>query len=575
MKSLVTKINIFNAICLVLCVGYLYAFFNSISPFWFNPEWTTDDALQQVYPFYEAITPGRYSGDLITEVMVGYLAPLHYWMSYLITKLTKDPIMMSHWIMLIQVITTLGFFFLLVRKLSAFGPACLAVLWMVHTRTFMQRITGGLPRGWAATVLVAFLYFLIKKNHKAILITLFLGCLLHPPSTLVAAFTYGIYLLISVINKKTRAEFLKPLVVLLVLSPVYIFTTYSIVKRPEHVGQMITYDEAIKSPQMLKPHGRFPFLPHTELTKELKMFAYQPFNHRLAQVNRNAKKYIPYIFITILLVLLAYGVRKNRKIFPLELAAYFISVSIIYLLSRPLAFNLYVPDRHLQQPLTIFWIAAFLVLLWRLFSTKSNSANGYSSNKPTLLLSVSLIILSAMVFLGNGHGFYGSANFNYSLYKKGRAFAWLKKFSPEDSLVAGHPQHLDAVMLFSNRKGYATYETAHPFYPKYFDEMLRRHKISLKAHYAKTLQEVYDLLAPERIDYFVFSKQRFYPDRLEKEEYFEPLRPMVKELASRHYSDYAYKHMPAQVDLEKAPFMVFKDDQSAVVDVKKLGEYLK
>jgi hypothetical protein len=53
----------------MLCYGYL--FYDSIRPYWFHRGWTTDDALQQVFPFHEVVQPGVFTGDLITEVMSG------------------------------------------------------------------------------------------------------------------------------------------------------------------------------------------------------------------------------------------------------------------------------------------------------------------------------------------------------------------------------------------------------------------------------------------------------------------------------------------------------------------------
>lgn len=573
-----SKIN--QGLFFLCTLAYLCAYIWDISPYWFNPEWVTDDALQQIYPFHKVYSPALFQGDLITEVMEGYLAPLHYWISYGITRLTGDAIMMSHWVMLIQLVLALSFFFLLVKKHTAFMPACFALIWLVHTRTFMQRITGGLPRGWAAPLLCAFLYFLSTKNHKAILVTLFTGCILNPPATVIAAFCYGLYLVWEVVfgDRQTadgrqqtvyppkpwrrRADSrsrIKPLLILLALSPVYIFTVFQVVKRPESVGQMVTYEQALKMPEMRRPYGRFPFVPLLDVVTEIQMYAFQPFRHRLVDKDNFFKSYGQVTFLGILLILLIIFLYKKEKI-PLVWSNYFLSILIIYFLSREFAFYLYVPNRHLQQPLTIFWIGIFTVLIWKIFQNKSAFA---------------FIALGILIFLSNGHGFYGTSNFNYSLYKKGKVFAWLNKNTQEKDLIAGHPQHIDGTMLFARRRAYATYETAHPFYPKYFKEMLRRHTISLKAHYAKNLEEVYNLLAPEKIDYFVFSRQRFYPEALKEARYFDPLRDLVKELTSRNYLDYAYKQMPYDIDLKAAPYLLFKDHESAVIDVHKLGEFLK
>jgi hypothetical protein len=113
--------KVFNALSLLVLLGFTWLLWRNLSPYWFHPDWTTDDALQQVYPFHRVFRPELFSGDLITEVMEGYLAPLHYWISWGLTWLTGDPIMMSHWLTLIQIGLACLFLFLIVRSQSNFA----------------------------------------------------------------------------------------------------------------------------------------------------------------------------------------------------------------------------------------------------------------------------------------------------------------------------------------------------------------------------------------------------------------------------------------------------------------------
>jgi hypothetical protein len=552
----------FNFISAGLCLAYIAAFIFDLKDFWFNPEWTTDDALQQTYIFHKVLNPQLFSGDIITEVMTGYLFPLHYWLTYFVTWLCADPIMTAHWVMLLQIALTFIFIFLLVRNLSDIGPAFLAVFWFCHTRTVMQRMTGGLPRGWAAPIIASFLYFLQKKNHKAVLLVLLAGCLLHPPSTLGAAATYAVYLCWHIFKKETRAEFLRPFIIFVALSPLYLLLTYSVVKRPESVGQMVTYQEALKMPEFSKPNGRFPFVPLNDLGFEVRTFGMDPVQNRLASVPRMIKKTWPFIFFGVLTGLFFLYIWRRRSL-PggAALICYFLCSVVIYLLSRLLAFKLYVPDRHLQYPFSVFWVVFTIALIWKFFTDTQNSF----SKKHFL----AFFLLVTFIFIGNGSGLNGSANFNFHKYKRGEVFEWLKNNTPINSVIAGHPRHIDGAYLFAARQAYATYETAHPFYKKFFEEMLRRHKISFQAHYSKDFKSFYDLLKNEDIDYFVFAKKRFYPSALKAETYFEPLSAFVKDLTSADPYSYLYK----QVD-KKADFVVFEDKESQVIDMRALGRYL-
>jgi len=50
-------------------VLYLAAFYSGIREYWFSPDWATDDSMQQIFPFYKALHPGLFEGDLITKMM--------------------------------------------------------------------------------------------------------------------------------------------------------------------------------------------------------------------------------------------------------------------------------------------------------------------------------------------------------------------------------------------------------------------------------------------------------------------------------------------------------------------------
>ena len=322
--------------------------------------------------------------------------------------------------------------------------------------------------------------------------------------------------------------------------------------------------------------GAFLFLPLDPVSYDVRMYAYQPFLHRLYNPGRSWKRFTPYLILGLSSLLLLIGWLRKRKVFPLELAIYLFSISLVYALSRLLAFKLYVPNRHLQIPMSIFLISFFCIAIWRVFVRQKPVASGTGSSalKNSWPALIAFTILGLIVWKGTGDGLYGSANFNYSLRKKGGAFVWIEKNTAKDALVAGHPTHIDALQLFGKRRAFATTETAHPFYPKYFKEIKRRLEISLHAHYATTFAEFYRLLQAEGIDYFIFSKKRFYPDALASERYFEPLHGLLRTLASKPYQDYVYKKLLPKVNLELAPYLVYRDDFSAIVDINRLKEYI-
>lgn len=570
-----------ESLMLVISIVYAWLFWREISPYWFHPDWTTDDALQQIYPFHKVFHPQLFAGDLITNMVQGYLPPIHYGISWIITWLTGSPIMMGHWVMLLQIVSALVFLFLAVKRAAGTAPALFAVTWMLHTRHVMQRMTCGLPRGWSPLVFSAYLYFALCGNHFGMLLTLLVGCLLHPPATFVIAIAYGLYLLFRLAMPETRRSYFKPFVRLMVLSPLFLLVTLWVLHRPPEIGEMVSYQEAMAMPEFQRPTGRFPFVPLRPAWDEIKSFAFQAFVTRFYYPGKLWKRHMHEIVIVSLALLLFLGWLRKRTVIPLPVVTFALASAAVYFASRLLAFKLYVPDRHLQIPFAYVWIAAFSIGVWRLLLPRDvrlaiSELRPFPRLSPatTRVSAIGLALLAALVLIGGGLGLNGAMNFNFSRTKKGHAWDWLQQNTPLESLVAGHPTHLDSVFLFAARRGFVTTETAHPFYRTYNEEMKRRLEISLRAHYASTLKEVAAILEPEGIDYFVFERPQFYPEALKEAKYFPPLDTLTKELTSRPVTEYAFRELPSKPDLERYPFMPFRDNWSVIIDVKKLTKYL-
>lgn len=572
---------------------------NGLARFLFNREYTTDDAFQQTYPFYEIFYPNIFKGDMLTDVMKGYLAPLHWWITYATTWFVGDPILASHYVMFLQIFLSCLFLFLAIKHLAGAAPAFLGITWYLHTRYIFQRMTCGLPRGWAAVVFTCYFFLIAKGYHKAILVLFLVGSLLHPPATFMIAVAYGMYLVIKSICDNNKIHFQKILLMLILLSPVYVLVTYNVVKKPDYVGDMVTLEEAAKMPAFDRQGGRFPFVPLLPVKSELKIFALQAFYGRFHTPPKFLRgKIIPLIFILMGFVCLV-GILKRKKFLPLEIVTYFVSIWIVYFLSRLLAFRLYVPDRHLQFPMAFFFILFFMVGIWRAFDDGNEDKEDKSHawiQKATLKDSygpfIMFIILGTFVYLTSGNGLSGDANFNWSLYKKGHAYEWLKNNTPQDSLIAGHPTSVDPVPLFAIRKVFISTEMAHPFYPKFYEEVEKRLKVVLDATYARTLKDLVNILEPYNIDYFLFERNLFYSENLgygdpskpnydnpnSRENkgagYPKPFKTYVKEISNRNWTEFAYRELPKEVDMKKYPFMPYKDKFMVVVDMKALKEYL-
>lgn len=565
----------------VLTVTYVVMFYNNVGHFFFNPRYATDDALQQLFPFNKVLYPGLFEGDIVTEAMEQYLNPIHWWLYVGITKLTLDPFMTAHVVNFIQLAISCTFIFLACRKdwlTSLFGLA-----WFLHTRHVIQRMTGGLVRGWACVVISAFLYFASKRNVKGMLTVLVIGSVLHTPSTFLVGLVFALQMLWDFFSEfdfkakhksiiqKISPSMRRDIILSMIAAPIVIALAYYTTAMPEWMGQMTDYEDALTRPEF-QPGGRFPFAPLLPAMTEIHKFGFQAFVDRWSWMYHTflersrlgwcvADIYIP-IVLLLGVGITIYGWKKKQRFFPPFFFAYAIGALASYLLARAFAYKLYVPNRHLQIPFAMGFIYGYTHAFYNL--------GAYLKPK---IKYIGLLGLCAIVIIP-GLGLGGVANFNWQRGKHTKVWDFIRENTPLESVIAGHPTSIDPVMLYGSRAGYITTETAHPFYKGYFKKITPRIEKSLRAFYAKDLATLYSVLKDTEVDYFVFHRSMFLPRNLKNERYFEPFNYIIDEETQRDNSEYAYREVPREMGPE-SPYQVYRDAWFVVIDIHKLGVFLK
>ncbi len=546
-------------LALAVFITYGALFYGSIASFWFSPGWTSDDAMQQVYQFNEALYPGLFDHDFVSNLMSRYLTPIHYWLGIGLTHLTTSPVMTAHWMMFIQIALSLIGMFLLVRGASgSFAVGLIAATWLLHSRPVMQRLTAGLVRGWALPIFCFYLWAATTRRYRLCIAILMIGCFLHPPGTFLIGVTHGIFLLVECLLER---KLTKRSVIAVACAPIIAASAWFVTQMPADIGSMITLSEAMNTPEMIRPHGRFAFVPLLPVQDEVKIFAFQVFDSEFFKTESFFRELIPLFVIGAVLVLLGHDFIKRKRLptetlVPLPIWCFGVALILVYALSRYLAFKLYVPDRHLQLPCAVFFIAAFSIAINRLWSRTNHQSK--------ILASCLAGFLTIVVLVGSGLGLDGTLNFNRSRDQKGKIFAWAKKYTPIESRFAGEPKFIDPMMLWGARKVFISFETAHPFYDKYRTETRRRLDLSLRAHYSTDLAPLM-ALADEGNDYFVFDRKIFRD--LSKAQYGPPFNEMVYQLAAQPEQIFFYFRELADRDPDLVPFA---DRFALVVNLKVL-----
>ena len=567
-----------GALSALVCLTYACLLIRNIGPYWFDSRWTTDDALQQLFPFHAVTHPHLFAGDLVYEAMRGYLAPLHYALGATLTYLTKSPIMTGHWVMLVQFTLSAWCLFLAVKSACQLpgrswwygaAPAFFALFWFMHSRQLVQRMTGGLPRGWAPVILCAYLLFVIRGNHRAVIAVLAAGCLLNPPAAFLACAAYGLYLLVQVLRRDTRPAFLKPFLTFALAAPLLAALTLYVTARPAHIGRVATLEEARALPEFQRNGGRFAFLPFEPVAVELRKYSFRAFESKMHKAGPRVKARVAAAACLLLCLCIAAALRLRAQIIPLPVLIFAAAAILVYLISRPLAFRLYVPDRHLTYPLGIFFVIGLSSGVWKLFARR-RAQDRYAA----CFGAGALAVIALMFFLAHGSGLQpgkrGMANFNYHDTLRGGAFNWIRAQTPETALFAGEPTFLDPIQLYGMRKGYVTSETWHPFYGAYNAEMKRRLDIVLRAVYARDAREFVRKLRAEKIAYFVFDRRMFRPQGLKKAGYLEPFDALVRELAGAAPAEYVFYKLPR----ENKKVVPYADARALVVNVEEFARIL-
>jgi hypothetical protein len=522
------KFSLAEFVMFALMCAYGFLFYQSISPYIFSELYTTDDAMQQTFPLWQAVYHDAFREDPITEGMKGYLPPIHWELSYIVTLCTQSPVMTAHVMTCVQLGLALCFLYLFVKQLTKSDiPAWFSIIWFLHSRNLPQRLTGGIPRGWAPFIILATLYFIAKKNQIGVLTILFIGILTNPPATFMCALCYGLYLFINVVRPETRFDTKPQFVRYLIASPILAGIALLSLQRPPEFGHMATLEEAEANPAFNAAGGRFPFVPLDSPFTQIKSVGTQAFQNKWHHLPTFfPQSYLLYTLIAVLTGIYVYSRRKKRELIPAELSVFLVSIFIVYFLSRFFAFQLYVPDRHLQYPLNIFWITAFTTVIWRLSQTTTQK-------KSEVRAVFNYLLLGTLLFYLGGDGLQGVANFNTKLDKFQRLYSWMRLNTDRSDVFASHPKEIDLLPLASIRKAYITEETAHPFYSGYWNLVKRRYETSFRMLYARTSPEFLDAMGDEKIDYFIFPRSRFTERSLETATSFSPFGQLVKRLVKK------------------------------------------
>jgi hypothetical protein len=461
------------------------------------------------------VEPAAFPGDLIADYFQS-VAPYGYSALYqTAAKLGIEPIDFSK---IVPFFLGLAATFYIFHLTLLLYPSMLAAL--ITTIMFNQglwlrpNIVSGTARAFAVVLLLAFVYYLVRRSLRGCALQVALQGMFYPPIALVSIGTAGLsalrmkgFLPRFSSCRRDHYIFAACLVVgALVLLPYFLKTS--------HFGPTVTAHEARSMPEF-RANGRSPFF--VESWKKYWI------SGKRTGLLRRLDDNNPLIYAGVLLPFL--WPRRARADAPNRWPAIgrLLTVSVaLWAAAHALLFELYLPARYMEHTLSIVvnlagGIAAAL-LLERLLDRRS------------LRRWVGASLVAVMLLFWPLYKWFDE-DFPDANFISGGDPALYRFFSeqPADIVIASLSSEADLIPSFAHRSVLVAREYAIPYQTGYYQQFSRRTRDLIEAQYSPGLADVQDFIRRYSVDFFVLDHGAFAPDYLRRNGWLNQYQPQTGE----------------------------------------------
>jgi hypothetical protein len=475
-----------------------------------NPYVINDDVRQQIYWMQAWGDPQLFQNDLLTDYARHYV-PWGVKGIYWLASFIVGPIYFS------KVLTGLLFVTLslcLYRigtalKDRTLGWTTVGVFWLMPV--FLADLSGGLARGFAGPLLALFWLGWLAGRPGLMGLALLLQALCIPYIFPVAAGAATLAWAAARLGHwgappPFPAKTVHWLLLALGGGSILFF---NISLNTAGFGPLVSGAEMAGQPEFMSL-GRYPLIPVKSIFLELIL----PWEH--IPPFSEGGVVVGSLVLICLLSAVVYGARRVdwAGLKPrLRSAAYLgLASLLLYILARLLLLRLFIPDRYLLYTLNLFYAVGLAVCL---------RAAVQGRQWPPWLAPLTLVL----VVILSGLRLRGVELYDYSAYRP--LFAALAQ-TPKDALVAGHPNLMDNIPTFAQRRAFATFELAHPWSRGYWEKSRPRLEELFTAYYAADPEVVRDFCRRHRISFLIVDDRHFTPDFLQGGRFYVPdLTPLT------------------------------------------------
>jgi hypothetical protein len=530
-------------VVLISGVIFVWAHFQALT----NPFIINDDVRQQIYWMQQWQDPALFPGDFLTGYARAYVTwgvkglywLASWWVSPLVfSKLLPGVLFVFLAVCLFKIGTRLAD--------HCLGWTMVACFWLMPF--FLDNLAGGLARAFAAPLLALFWLGWQARRPWVMGGALLLQALFIPYIFLVAAPAALLAWLLARLGRDNPPPFPAQAAhfVLLGLGAA-LAVAMNLQFSAGGYGPLVRAQEMVNHPEFYA-HGRYPILPEASLLWEfISPWEFIPPFQEWGPVAGG-------LTCAGLLALLAIGFWRldwptwRQRLKP---AGYLgLSSLALYFLARLFLLQLFVPDRYLVYTLNLF-LCLFLAL-----GLKTALRVERWPRHLAILVLVAAASLGAWRLQGVGLK-------DYSAY--GAVYAALGA-TPKDALIAGHPNLMDTIPTFAQRRAFATFELAHPWSRGYWGILKPRLVDLFKAYYAADPQEVVAFCRKYGIAWFIVDDRHFTPAFLKGGYFLFPfdkphLPGAAKGLAERIYCPFfaPFDEQIRQLTAGRAKFALLSD----------------
>jgi len=510
----------------------------------FNKYIAHDDSSQYIFPFYRVKDPQLFQNDIFVEYSLSYNTKGSVIIYNFFSKF-MDPLVLSKILPFILHCLTAIYFFLIGKRIkNTFVGFLAAIIFIMHSWTFFC-FSGGHAKAFSFLLLSTFIYYLLIKRYKLILIILFLQIFIYPSIAAISILSLFILSFLSIINSPKFGLLLnKGSKFFIYIGLVGIFTMYFMYLLPDSFkGPLYSFREIISMPEFYYGGRAVLFINSLVMLKD-------------QVISENVTGLPLYSFPTWFLLSISglglFLIIKKKITVNNILTVFCISGLFLFILAWLALFNLYSPGRFLKFSSLLYLIFLSALTINRIFIEVGKK------RKLTRLFIISLvIILIYFPFLDR---------MQFTFFKNKGLYDYLTTL-PKNVLIAGHPFEMNEIPLFSKRKVFIEYELSLPFYKNYYEKIKQRTYDFFRIYYSNDIDEIKQICSFYKIDYFVIKKEHFTKSYLDvKEFYINPFNDKIKQIIKQNIQNgFILTSIPKR-------YRLYEDDNFFVINIHDIAK---